>query len=231
LKLNLTLKLTKHELIDTIKQPPLLMLVILPIIMSSMIIAFMSEPGMDILLVPSWILFAQVMVGLMIIAPGFIEEKEQKTLDALLISPLSLREVTIAKCTNVLLFSILSQLFVYLLNLGFSSEVLLVFPIMVIGGILFIQVGMVIALLMNSSKTSAAVSSILMVVLFITASFYQQLPEWQQVMQFIPSVVVVENIHNILAGSLSLLQVGLLILWFVIFFVIIELLIRRELAK
>lgn len=227
----MTLKLMRHELIDFLKQPPLLMLVILPVMMSVMVIGLMNEPGLETVLVPSWILFAQVMVGLMIIAPGFIEEKEQKTLDALLISPLSLNEVIIAKSTVVLLFSLLSQLFVYILNLGFTSDLLGVFVIMVIGGIIFIQVGMVIGLLLNSSKTSAALSSIIMVVLFITASFYQQLPQWEHVMKFIPSVTVAENINGIFGEDLQVFDIGLLIFWLVFFSITIQVLVRREISK
>lgn len=227
----MTVRLMRHEFIDFIKQPPLLMLVVLPIMMSVMVIGFMNEPGLEMLLVPSWVLFAQVMVGLMIIAPGFIEEKEQKTLDALLISPLSLREIIRAKTTVILFFSVVSQLLVFILNLGYSKELVGVFVIMVIGGILFIQVGMVLGLLLDSSKTSAAVSSIVMVVLFVTASFYQQLPEWYNVMQFIPSVVVVENIFAVFEGEVFGLQLGLLAFWLVVVYTVVQVLVKKELSK
>lgn len=227
----MTLKLFKHETRDFMKQPSLLMLVILPIIMSTMIISFMNDQGVGEILVPSWILFAQVMVGLMIIAPGFIEEKEQKTLDALLISPLTLHEIVLAKGMTILLFSFISQLLVFGLNLGFTKDLVAVFPMMVIGGIIFIQVGLVIGFLLHSSKSSAAVSSIIMVVLFITASFYQELPEWYTVMQFIPSVVVVENIKSIFQGSLQVFEVSLLVFWFIISTVIVHVLIKKELTK
>ncbi len=227
----MTLKLMSHELIDFLKQPPLLMLVVLPIMMSVMVISFMNEPGLELMLLPSWILFAQVMVGLMIIAPGFIEEKEQKTLDALLISPLSLREVIRAKASVILIFSLLSQLFVYLLNLGFTSDLFGVFVFMVIGGILFIQVGLVVGLLLHSSKTSAALSSIIMVVLFMTATFYPQLPEWHNVLQFIPSVVVVENMNGVFNGEFLGFELALLIGWLAVFYGIIQYLVKKELSK
>lgn len=208
------MKLIRHETIDFLKQPPLWLLVILPIIMSVMIIGVvMKDTGQEMMLLPSWILFAQVMVGIMIIAPGFIEEKEQKTLDALMTSPLTLMEVIIAKCTTILLFSMISQLLVYSLNSGISMDLLAVIPMMIIGGIMFIQVGMVLALVMDSSKTAAAVSSIVMVVLFMTASFYQELPELLVVLQFIPSVVVVESFFGALNREFLIFEGSLLIFW------------------
>lgn len=227
----MTFNLIKHEFMDFLKQPPLWMLVILPIIMSVLIIGLMIETGQELMLLPSWILFAQVMVGIMIIAPGFIEEKEQKTLDALLISPLTLRQVITAKCTTILIFSLASQLLVYTLNIGFTKELWTILPFMIVGGILFIQVGLTLGLLMNSSKTAAAISSVVMVVLFITATFYQQLPEWKYILQFIPSLVVTENIHGIFNEQFSLYKTGLLILWVGLLYFIINYLVNRALNK
>jgi ABC-2 type transport system permease protein len=224
-------KLTRHEFLDFLKQPSLWMLVLLPILMSVMVIGLMNEPELEMLLLPSWILFAQVMVGLMIIAPGFIEEKEQKTLDALLVSPFKLWEIIFAKCSVIFLFSILSQVFVYVLNHGFNVNLLAVLPVMIIGAIIFIEVGLIIGLIMSSSKTSAAISSVVMVLLFVTASFYQQLPEWKTVLQFIPSVVVVENFYGVFERQFLPLQLGLMLLWLLLFTVVIHLLVKKELNK
>ncbi|OIJ15556.1 hypothetical protein BKP35_00750 [Anaerobacillus arseniciselenatis] len=102
---------------------------------------------------------------------------------------------------------------------------------MVIGGILFIQVGLVIGLLLHSSKTSAALSSIIMVVLFMTATFYPQLPEWHNVLQFIPSVVVVENMNGVFNGEFLGFELVLLIGWLAVFYLIIQSLVKKELSK
>lgn len=231
MRIQYTKQLATHEFQDFLKQPSLWMLVVLPVFMSFMVIGLMNEPGVEMMLLPSWILFAQVMVGLMIIAPGFIEEKEQKTLDALLISPLTFGEVIVAKCSVIFLFSILSQVFVYVLNRGVSFDIIKLLPFMVAGGILFIQVGLVIGLLLDSSKSSAAVSSIVMVVLFVTSSFYQQLPEWKSLLQFIPSVAIVENMHTVLEGELQVVTLLITGTWLVVTTGLIVLLVKRELKK
>ncbi|MCD8511582.1 MAG: ABC transporter permease subunit [Bacillus sp. (in: Bacteria)] len=231
MRIHYTKKLVTHEFQDFLKQPSLWMLVVLPVFMSIMVIGLMNEPGVEMMLLPSWIIFAQVMVGLMIIAPGFIEEKEQKTLDALLVSPLTLGEVIIAKCSVIFLFSVLSQVFVYVLNMGVSFDIIKLLPFMVAGGILFIQVGLVIGMILDSSKSSAAVSSIVMVVLFVTASFYEQLPEWKTLLQFLPSVAIVENMHGVLGGQLDWVPLVIAGAWLVIMTGLIVFLVKRELNK
>lgn len=136
----------------------------LPIFMSKIIISVMDKNGINFMLLSTWILFAQVMVGIMMTGPGLIEERESKTFDALLISPLGRGQIIVAKGLTVLLFSVLSQTVVFLLNQGFASELLLVFPYMLAGGILFVEVGMIIGLKIDSSKNGSAVSSAVMVI-------------------------------------------------------------------
>jgi ABC-2 type transport system permease protein len=197
--------------------------------MSKIIISLMLETGQEFMLLPSWILFAQVMVGIMVTGPNYIEEKEHKTIDALRVSPLTLYEVIMAKGSAVLLFSTLSQLLVFILNMGFNSDLFISIPVMVVGGALFIQVGFIIGLMMNSSKTASAISSIVMVTLFLIASLYQQLPEWEYILRYIPSVIVVENLMAVFDRQFALFDIALLLLWTFLLFVTIICLVRKEL--
>jgi len=224
-------KLFLHELLDFLKHPPLWILVILPIIMSKLIIGVMSETQQDFMLLPSWILFAQVMVGIMITAPNYIEEKEHKTLDALMVSPLTMPEVITAKCLCILVFSILSQLLVYIVNIGVNQELISILPIMLFGGILFILVGLVIGLAMNSSKTASAVASIVMVTFFLLGTLYQMLPDWEKVLQFFPSVVVVENLFDLFNGDETAWNVGLLLVWVIVPLFLVAYFVRKEVNK
>ncbi len=171
------------------------------------------------------------MVGIMITAPNYIEEKEHKTLDALRVSPLTLNEVMIAKGGTILLFSTLTQLLVYSLNVGINTDLFMAIPVMVVGGTLFILIGFVIGLIMDSSKTASAISSIVMVTLFLIASLYQQLPEWENVLQFIPSVVVVENLIAVFNREFVMFDIVLLLFWTVLFYFIIIFLVKRELIR
>jgi len=199
--------------------------------MSKLIIGLMLETGQEFMLLPSWILFAQVMVGIMITAPNYIEEKEHKTLDALRVSPLTLYEVIIAKGGAILLFSTLTQLLVFIVNVGINRDLLMAIPVMLVGGTLFILIGFVIGLIMSSSKTASAISSIVMVTLFLIASLYQQLSEWKMILQYVPSVVVVETLIAVFNRQFVMFDIVLLLAWTVLFYFIIIYLVKRELTK
>jgi len=199
--------------------------------MSKLIIGLMLDTGQEFMLLPSWMLFAQVMVGIMITAPNYIEEKEHKTLDALRVSPLTLYEVILAKGGTILFFSTLTQLLVFIINVGITTDLLMAIPVMLVGGTLFILIGFVIGLIMNSSKTASAISSIVMITLFLIATLYQHLPEWKSVLQYVPSVVVVENLIAVFNREFVIVDIVLLMIWTVLFYFIIIYLVKRELNK
>ncbi|MCW3490488.1 ABC transporter permease [Dethiobacter alkaliphilus] len=190
--------LTKHEIFDLLKNPAILVVIILPIFMSKIIITAMNNAEIGLLLLSIWILFAQVMVGIMLTGPNLIEEREGKTIDALLCSPLSFAQIVIAKGLVILTFSLFSQSFVFFINEGFSRAIIpMLFP-MLLGGIIFIQIGIVIGFKINSSKNGSAVSSIIMVTLFLIVSVYEVLPDWTyRIFMFIPSIGIIEVLKNL----------------------------------
>lgn len=145
-------KLFKHESKDILGNPATVILIILPIFMAKIIITVVDKSGLDFMLLSTWILFAQVMVGIMITGPGLIEERESKTYDALLITPLSRGQIITAKAGSVLVFSLLSQMIVYVLNQGLTMDLLPSLLYMLLGGIIFVQVGIIIGLKVSSSK-------------------------------------------------------------------------------
>lgn len=75
-----TLILIKHEIINLLRNPAILAVVLLPIFMSKIITATMKMADQEFLLLSIWILFAQVMVGIMLTGPNLIEEREAKPL-------------------------------------------------------------------------------------------------------------------------------------------------------
>lgn len=211
-------KLFKHESKDILRNPATVILIILPIFMAKIIITVVDKSGLDFMLLSTWILFAQVMVGIMITGPGLIEERESKTYDALLITPLSRGQIITAKAGSVLAFSLLSQMIVYVLNQGLTMDLLPTLLYMLLGGIIFVQVGIIIGLKVSSSKNGSAISSAFMVVFFLVASVYGALPEWTYpIFVILPSIEIVQNLNSILNGEgVLLLESLLLLLWIVV---------------
>ncbi|MNO35387.1 ABC-2 family transporter protein [compost metagenome] len=215
-------KLFKHECKDILRNPATVILIILPIFMSKIIITVVDKGGLDFMLLSTWLLFAQVMVGIMITGPGFIEERESKTYDALLISPLSRGQIIAAKAGSVLVFSLFSQLIVYGINQGLTMDVWPALLYMILGGIIFVQIGIIIGLKVSSSKNGSAISSAFMVVFFLAASVYVALPEWTYpIFAILPSIQIAQNLNSILKGEgflfveslLMLLWIAVLSVW------------------
>jgi ABC-2 type transport system permease protein len=193
--------------------PATVILIILPIFMSKIIITVVDKGGLDFMLLSTWLLFAQVMVGIMITGPGFIEERESKTFDALLISPLSRGQIIAAKAGSVLVFSLFSQLIVYGINQGLTMDLLLALLYMILGGIFFVEVGIIIGLKVSSSKNGSAISSAFMVVFFLVASVYVAFPAWTYpIFAVLPSIQIAQNLNSILKGEGFLLVESLLLL-------------------
>ncbi len=210
-------KLFKHECKDILRNPATVILIILPIFMAKVIITVVDKSGLDFMLLSTWILFAQVMVGIMITGPGLIVERESKTFDALLITPLSRGQIIAAKGGAVLVCSLFSQMIVFIITKGIR-DLLPMLLYMVLGGIIFVQIGTIIGLKVKSSKNGSAVSSAFMVVFFLVASVYLALPEWTYpIFAVLPSIEIVENLNSILNGEgLLLVESLLLLLWIVV---------------
>ncbi|WP_429375591.1 ABC transporter permease [Paenibacillus sp. DS2015] len=196
----------------------MIILILLPIVMSKIIIEVIDANVNNFMLLSTWILFAQVMVGIMITGPNLIEERESKTMDALLVSPLSFRQILVAKSLAVLLFSLLSQVLVLLINDGLNSGLVLSLLYMVLGGVVFVQIGLIIGLKVNSSKTGSAISSALMIVFFLVPTLYLFLPDWSYIfVVIIPSIEIVENLNSVLnVTGIMFTETLLLVLWIVI---------------
>ncbi|WP_029503060.1 ABC transporter permease [Lachnoclostridium phytofermentans] len=221
--------LMKNEIQNYMKNPSILALVFLPIFMSKIITKSMELSGQDIFLLSIWILFAQVMVGIMLTGPNLIEEREAKTIDALLCSPLSFGQIICAKGIAILILSMFSQICVYLINEGFQPELLLLLIPMFLGGILFILIGTVIGLKVKSSQSGSAVSAFVMVVLFLIVSVYQLLPKWSyKFVLLIPSISVTEVINELMSvKGLLLYQSSIVITWLFLFCIVISLIGRK----
>lgn len=212
------LKQIRNEFKELVMNPAILGVVVLPIFMSKVVTYAMQGLDAGFLLLCVWILFSQVMVGIMLTGPNLIEERESKTFDALLCTPLTFGKILVSKCVPILVCSLFSQIMVFVINEGINSRLCGLLVLMFLGGIIFVEIGAVIGLLIESSKTGSAVSAMVMIALFLVVSVYPSLPEWTySIFMFLPSVEVVE-VMNALNNSRGILwtECGLLFAWLVL---------------
>ncbi|MCL2718854.1 MAG: ABC transporter permease [Lachnospiraceae bacterium] len=209
-----SITIIKNELSSHMSNPAIMGIIILPMIMSVFVMNAMEIAEQDFLLA-AWLLFAQAMVGIMITGPNIIEERESKTIDALLCSPLSFGQIVFSKCFAVLILSVISQLGVYFMNRGVTSDIFILFIPITIGGALLILIGAIIGLKVKSSQNGSAVSSITMISLFLVVTVYQLLPEWVvRVMVAVPSVSITEVADMVMTQKpIAVLQSGIVIAW------------------
>jgi len=221
--------LTKYEFKEIFRNPALWVLVILPVLMSKVVIQFMAGSAPRSAVLPTWLLFAQVMVGVMITGPNILEERSSKTMDALLVTPIGVHGVLGVKGWVVLVLSIVSQGFVLAVNAPVGGHMLGLIPLMLIGAVLSIELGMVIGLALSSPKNGSALASALMVLLFLAGTVSKTLPHWHLLLNLIPSVEVITDMGAVMqtGGYLPLETVGLFA-WMVGIGTIIELLVRRH---
>ncbi|MBR5994545.1 MAG: ABC transporter permease [Lachnospiraceae bacterium] len=212
------LRQIKNEFKELVVNPAILGVIILPIFMSKVVTYAMKGIEAGFLLLCVWILFAEVMVGIMLTGPNLIEERESKTFDALLCTPLTYGKIIVSKCVPILICSLFSQIMVFVVNEGINSKLPSLLGIMLLGGTVFVEIGAIIGLLIESSKTGSAISAMVMVALYLVVSVYPSLPKWTySIFMILPSVEVVE-VMNALINSQGILwkEVGLLSAWFVI---------------
>ena len=220
--------LIKYEFKDIFRNPALWVLAILPVLMSKVVIQYMVGSAPISAVLPTWLLFAQVMVGIMISAPNLLEERSSKTIDALLVTPIGLRGVLVSKGLVVLLLSFLSQGLVIAINQPVKENSLVLIPLLVVGSALFIGVGMMIGLTLNSPKNGSALASSLMVLLFLAGTVSKALPHWYHILRLIPSVDMVADIEATMqSGGFLPFETITIFVWLLGIGTSIELLIRR----
>jgi ABC-2 type transport system permease protein len=207
--------LTKHELINYFRNPAVLVVVLLPVLMSKIMITVMDMADAQMLMLATWVLFAQIMIGIMLVGPTLIEERESRTIDALLCSPLNYAQVIVGKTLPVVVLTLLSQVVVLLINGGLQDfQPLLVVP-MLLGALIFIEVGVVIGMLVGSSSNGSAVSAVVFICLFLVTSFYQVLPGWAyDLVVLLPSISIVEMINAVFDdGTIPLEELAVSCIW------------------
>lgn len=208
----------KNELINYSKNPSALTIVFLPILMSKLII--MATEGMegDVFVLSMWIIFAQVMVGIMLTAPNLLEERESKTFQALLCTPMSFNQIIFAKGCAIFILSMISQTVVVLINQGFSTDRLILFLPMILGAILFTSIGVIIGLKAKSTQSGTAISSVAMVTLFLIISVYGVFPKWTlEITRMIPSVSISQLMNSIMDyQEIVMIPLGIIVVWVIV---------------
>jgi ABC-2 type transport system permease protein len=118
--------------------------------------------------------------GLFLPATSIITEKEQKTLNALTVTPTSIEDVFIAKGIMGIILSLFMGVLVLILNQAFGAQPLLLVMLLALGAIMAAEVGLICGALLKDVSTLFAVWKTGGILLFGPAIIYMfpQIPQW-----------------------------------------------------
>ncbi|MFC1846599.1 ABC transporter permease [Chloroflexota bacterium] len=131
-------------------------------------------------LLPFLILMGVFFGGLMLPSTSIIEEKQKKTLEALIISPASIAEIFIAKGILGITLSIFMGVAILLLNQVFGGNTLLLIGVLALGAVMAVEIGLICGVFIKDITTLFTVWKSGGIFLFGPALIYMfpQIPEW-----------------------------------------------------
>ena len=117
----------------------------------------MNNSNLDISFIPMWITITMSLIGILVVAGNFAEEKENKTLDALLVTPTKDIHILIGKALFGIVFIFFTVFFMFILNrieiINFIQSINL-FLLILSASICLTAIGLFIGVV-SESQTSA----------------------------------------------------------------------------
>lgn len=166
-----------------------------------------GEAGLPISvrLVPLIVFYALVMAGLFVPSSSLVEEKEQGTIKALLVTPARAADVLVAKWSlGVILASIMSVVSL-VLNRALGSNWLEVLGVVAVAAMLTSTLGIIVGAVASDSQMLFGIVKGVGIFLFAPVAFYM-FPDWPQwIAKLFPLYWIIDPIWRVavLGGHLS----------------------------
>jgi ABC-2 type transport system permease protein len=168
-------------------------------------------------LIPLIILLAVFFGGLMIPASSLINEKNRRTLEALYVTPVTLREIFISKGIIGIILAVIMGALTLTISSGFSSTWVPVMLVLVMGAMMAAAFGLLAGALVKDMNTLYALWKFGGLLLFAPAIIYMfpQIPQW--IGYFFPTFYVIKPIVDLTLNGAALSSV----VWFLIVVVVL----------
>jgi ABC-2 type transport system permease protein len=150
---------------------------------------------------PFIVIMPIVMGGIYLTATAVVQEKERKTLNALVVTPASLTEVYLAKALLGFVFSLVMGLIILLLTNALGNQPWLLILFMALGAIMAVELGLIFSSFVNNINTLFVTARLAQLLIFLPAMFYMfpWFPQW--IAQIFPSYYFVQPIMEISQGG------------------------------
>ncbi len=160
----------------------------------------LQEPTVSQSLLPVWMTLTLTMIGVMVLSGIFAEEKDTKTLDALLMAPMHRWEILWGKGLFGVLLSLATLLFMAALNGVLTLElhvVLLTLTVSLLGAISFTALGILIGTVSESQSAARSIGTVVYLPLLFPTLIYDLSPFTQRLASFVPTYYVFRALEKL----------------------------------
>jgi len=164
--------------------------------------------SLSIRLLPMMILFALLIAGMFVTAFGVVDEREKKTLAAVLVTPVKLSEILAAKAGLGFILAVLMAYVTLLLNGAQGAQSGALFIALMVAGLMSVEFGLIYGTVAKDSRTLFTLMKTLNIFLLAPVIFYI-FPEWPQwIAKIFPTYWLINPIFEIAIKNASLTDVG-----------------------
>ena len=145
-------------------------------------------------LFPIIVLFAVLISGIMLSATSLVNEKEKRTLEALIVTPTSMAEVFAAKGLLGAVLSLSMGIVILFLNQAFGAHAVLMLIVMGLGTILAAEFGLILGPMTKDFTTLFAIWKMVGILFFAPGivHLFPEIPEW--VGRIFPTYYIVQPV-------------------------------------
>ena len=164
--------------------------------------------------IPTWITIAILLAGINMVPTLLVEEKDKKTLDAILVTMTSKSEIVLGKCLMGFAMALIMALVILVLNQGFIGNLSSLFAVLALGAVAFVFTGLLIGSLAKNVQIGSMISSLVLLPLVIGSTMADISPAIGIVSRFLPSFYLLDGIERamFLGSPLPALWLHLLVL-------------------
>ncbi|MFW6229998.1 MAG: ABC transporter permease [Halanaerobium sp.] len=185
-------------------------------------------------ILPVWLTVTITMIGLMLISASLSEEKDNKTLAALLVTKVNIYQVIAAKTLFAWILALITSTLMGALNgvltIGFN-RLLSALVIITAATLVFSGLGLIISLFTGSQSSARSISTVIYFPIIFPALVADVSPLTQRLALFFPTHYLYQALDKVLVyqgGDTQLtLELSFLLLFAIIFYFIILIYIRK----
>jgi ABC-2 type transport system permease protein len=160
-------------------------------------------------LLPLMVLLALFVAGLFVPAFGLVEEREKKTLTAVLVTPVGLSEVLIAKAALGFILAVLIAYVTLMFNGALGSQPAALLIALLVAALMTVEFGLIYGTVAKDIKTLFTFIKTLNIFLLAPVIFYI-FPDWPRwIAKLFPTYWVLDPIFEIATKNANLADVGL----------------------